>query len=55
VLKKAYRIIFRSGERLAEAIARARRELPASPQLGHFLAFLENSERGICRPRGADE
>lgn len=52
-LKKAYRIVFRSGEHLADAIGRARRELPGSPQMDHFLAFLEGSERGICRPRGA--
>jgi UDP-N-acetylglucosamine acyltransferase len=51
-IKKAYRIVFRSGLRLVDAIARARKELPASPQIEHFLAFLEKSERGICRPRG---
>ncbi len=55
VLKKAYRIVFRSGGRFADAIARARRELPPSPQLEHFLGFLESSERGVCRPRGASD
>jgi UDP-N-acetylglucosamine acyltransferase len=49
-LKKAYRLIFRSGLRLVDAVAKARRELPSSPQLEYFLAFLEKSERGICRP-----
>lgn len=52
-IKKAYRIIFRSGARLADAIARARQELPRSPQLDHFLSFLEGSERGVCRPRAS--
>jgi UDP-N-acetylglucosamine acyltransferase len=51
-LKKAYRILFRSGLRLAEAIAKARQELPPSPQLEHLLDFLEKSSRGICRPAG---
>jgi len=54
-LKKAYRIVFRSRVRLADAVARARRELPSSPQLDQFLTFLESSERGICRPRGGGE
>jgi UDP-N-acetylglucosamine acyltransferase len=50
VLKKAYRIVFRSGARLTDAVVRARAELPSSAQLEHFLKFLENSERGPCRP-----
>lgn len=54
-IKKAYRIIFRSSLRLADAIARARTELAPSPQIEHFLAFLEKSERGVCRPRGRGE
>jgi len=54
-IKKAYRIVFRSGLRLVDAIARARNELPASPEIEHFLTFLEASERGICRPRGRGE
>lgn len=49
-LKKAYRLIFRSGLRLADALAKARLELPSSPQLEHLLTFLEKSERGVCRP-----
>lgn len=57
-LKRAYRILFRSGLRLSEAVARARRELPPSHQVEHLLRFLEGSARGICRPatrgRGAN-
>jgi UDP-N-acetylglucosamine acyltransferase len=54
-IKRAYRIVFRSGMRLADAIARARNELPPAPEIEHFLAFLEASERGVCRPRGRGE
>lgn len=54
-IKKAYRIVFRSGGRFADAIATARRQLPPSPQLEHFLSFLESSERGVCRPRSSGE
>jgi UDP-N-acetylglucosamine acyltransferase len=54
-IKKAYRAAFRSGERLTVAVARARRELRPSPQVEHFLAFLEASERGVCRPHAGRE
>jgi UDP-N-acetylglucosamine acyltransferase len=54
-IKKAYRIVFRSHLHLADAVARARAEIAPSPQIEHFLAFLEQSQRGICRPRGRGE
>jgi UDP-N-acetylglucosamine acyltransferase len=48
-IKRAYRIIFQSGLRLAEAIVRARQEVPPSPEVEHFLAFIQAAERGVCR------
>ncbi len=48
-LKRAYRIVFRSGLKVADAVARARAEIPASRQIDHFLAFIHASERGVCR------
>ncbi len=48
-LKKAYKILIRSGLLTDEALERIRRELPESPQLNHFVEFVEKSERGICR------
>lgn len=49
VLKKAYRILVYSRLRVADALKRIRNELPATPQLCHFVEFIEKSERGICR------
>lgn len=48
-IKRAYRIVFRSGLKVAEAMARARAEIPASREVEHFLAFIQGSERGVCR------
>ncbi|MFN8627257.1 MAG: acyl-ACP--UDP-N-acetylglucosamine O-acyltransferase [Candidatus Binatia bacterium] len=48
-IKRAYRVVFNSGLKLADALARARREIPASPEVEHFLAFIQTSERGVCR------
>lgn len=48
-LKKAYRIIWRDEGPLAEAITRAREEVPSSPQLEMLLRFFEGSKRGVLR------
>jgi UDP-N-acetylglucosamine acyltransferase len=50
VLKRLYRIFFRSGLLTAEAVARIRAELPALPEVEVFLEFLQRSERGLARP-----
>ena len=47
ILKRAYRILFKSNHNLAQAIERVRAELPDSPELNHLLAFIEASERGV--------
>jgi UDP-N-acetylglucosamine acyltransferase len=48
-IKRAYRIVFHSGLKLADAIAQARQEMPASPEVQKFLVFIQTSERGVCR------
>ncbi|MBI9075588.1 MAG: acyl-ACP--UDP-N-acetylglucosamine O-acyltransferase [Desulfatibacillum sp.] len=48
-LKKAYRIIFRIGLTLNEAIERVKAEVPDLPEVNTFLHFLESSKRGVTR------
>ncbi|MGE5644906.1 MAG: acyl-ACP--UDP-N-acetylglucosamine O-acyltransferase [Acidobacteriota bacterium] len=47
-LKKAYRILFRSGMKLAEALACIEAEA-ATEHTRHLVEFIRSSERGICR------
>ncbi|HEY6837739.1 MAG TPA: acyl-ACP--UDP-N-acetylglucosamine O-acyltransferase [Geobacteraceae bacterium] len=49
LIKKAYKILVFSKLRLGEALTRIRSELPMNPQIRHFVEFIEQSERGICR------
>ncbi|RNC68908.1 MAG: acyl-ACP--UDP-N-acetylglucosamine O-acyltransferase [Desulfuromonadales bacterium] len=48
-IKKAYRLLIRSGLRLEEAIERIRNEVPQLPEIAHFVDFAEKSKRGLCR------
>jgi UDP-N-acetylglucosamine acyltransferase len=48
-LKQAYRIVFQSGLKVGEAVARIRQDLPDVPEVERFVAFIEGSERGVCR------
>ena len=50
-LKKAYRILYKNGLSLDQAIAMMEQELEAYEEVEHFLRFLRNAERGICRTR----
>jgi UDP-N-acetylglucosamine acyltransferase len=50
-VERAFRAIFRSKLRPAEAFARVREEIPGSAAAEHMVAFLEKSERGFCRVR----
>lgn len=47
-LKKAYRLLYRSGLRLEEALRRIEQEI-ATPEALHLVRFVRASERGICR------
>lgn len=48
-IKKAYRIIFRSGLHLEEALQQIADEVEISPELEHFISFIKESQRGIAR------
>jgi UDP-N-acetylglucosamine acyltransferase len=47
-LKKAYQLLYRSGLKLADALARIETEIP-TPETLHLVAFIRRSQRGICR------
>jgi UDP-N-acetylglucosamine acyltransferase len=46
-LKRVYRILFQSNLNVSQGVARAREEMEISPEIDHFLSFIETSERGI--------
>jgi UDP-N-acetylglucosamine acyltransferase len=48
-LKRAYRLFFASTYNTTQALARAREELRALPEVEVFLRFFEDSERGVSR------
>ena len=48
-IKEAYRIIYRSGLNLQQAVEQIRSDLPELPEIAHLLAFLTSSPRGIIR------
>ena len=49
-LKKAYRIIFRSGLTLEKAMKQVEEdEIAQMPEVRHFLQFIQGSKRGISR------
>ena len=48
-LKKVYRIIFRYGITLNEAIERAQAEVDHLPEVVNFINFIKSSQRGITR------
>lgn len=48
-LKRAYRILFRSGLTVAEAAARVRAEAGSCPEVERLVRFVESSSRGVCR------
>ncbi len=50
-IKQAYKILYRSGLSLSQAIAVIEQEVDSCEEIEHFLRFLRNAERGICRVR----
>ncbi|HEY1373250.1 MAG TPA: acyl-ACP--UDP-N-acetylglucosamine O-acyltransferase [Candidatus Binatia bacterium] len=48
-VRKAYRIIFQSGLTVKAAVKKVRKDLPGSPEVERIAAFVEGSQRGICR------
>lgn len=54
-IKQAYKILYRSGLGLAQAIAMIEQEVDSCDEVEHLLRFLRNAERGICRERRESE
>jgi UDP-N-acetylglucosamine acyltransferase len=48
-LKQAYKLLFREGLTIPNALARMQAELPPLPELQHLAEFIRRSERGISR------
>jgi len=48
-LKKAYRILFREGLAISNALARIEEELPPLPEVRHLIEFARTSERGLSK------
>ena len=49
MLKKTYRIIFRIGLTMNEAIERVRAEVEQVPEVVNFIDFIKSSQRGVTR------
>jgi UDP-N-acetylglucosamine acyltransferase len=47
-LKQAYKILFRDGLTVANALARIESELPGHPEVKQLAEFARTSERGMC-------
>jgi UDP-N-acetylglucosamine acyltransferase len=48
-LKKAYRLLYRAGLKLEDALAEIEAQCP-TPLTAHLVDFVKSSSRGICRP-----
>jgi len=48
-LKHAYKILFREGLTVSNALTRIESELPSLPEIQHLIEFIRQSERGIGR------
>jgi UDP-N-acetylglucosamine acyltransferase len=48
-LRQAYKILFREGLTMPNALARVEAELPSSPELQHLIQFARTSERGLTK------
>jgi UDP-N-acetylglucosamine acyltransferase len=48
-LKKAYRIIFRSGLTVEKALAQLEAEIQNSAEVDHLISFIKASKRGVTR------
>jgi UDP-N-acetylglucosamine acyltransferase len=48
-LRHAFKILFREGLTIPNALARIETELPNLPELQHLVGFIRTSERGISK------
>jgi len=51
LLKRTYRLLYRSGLNVSQAMARIREQVPLIPEVVNVLTFIERSQRGILRGR----
>ena len=49
VLRQAYKILFREGLTIPNAVAKIEKELPPLPEIRHLIQFVRASERGISK------
>jgi UDP-N-acetylglucosamine acyltransferase len=48
-MKSAYKILFREGLNIPNAVARIEADLPQLPEIAHLVDFVKTSERGISK------
>ena len=48
-LKQCYKILFREGLTISNALAKIEQEVPPGPEVQHLLNFVRTSERGISK------
>jgi UDP-N-acetylglucosamine acyltransferase len=48
-LKQAYKILFREGLSIPNALVKIEKELPSLPEVQHLVQFVRASERGISK------
>ncbi|MCG6872141.1 MAG: acyl-ACP--UDP-N-acetylglucosamine O-acyltransferase [Gammaproteobacteria bacterium] len=48
-LRSAYRLLYRTGLRLEEALVELENSLPERPEIANFVSFIRGSRRGIMR------
>lgn len=48
-LRRAYKILFREGLTISNALVRIERELPSLPEVQHLINFTRSSSRGISK------
>jgi UDP-N-acetylglucosamine acyltransferase len=47
-LRQAYKMLFRDGLSIPNALSKIEADLPRSPELAHLVQFVRSSERGLC-------
>jgi UDP-N-acetylglucosamine acyltransferase len=48
-LRQAYKILFREGLTIPNALAKIEKELPKLPEVKHLIQFVQSSGRGISK------
>jgi len=52
VLRQAFKLLFREGLTISNALARIENELPPLPEVQHLVQFIRRTDRGITRWQG---